>query len=143
MKVFFDTSVLISAVVNQLPRHQPALDCFLHYSSGKHSAACSTHALAEAYATLTALPLPRRISPEDARKLIETNFLNRLEIVEISRDSYAQAIRRTANLGLSSGIIYDALHLVCAEISGCQRLYTYNLAHFNQLNPLHVTVTSP
>ena len=89
------------------------------------------------------MPLPRRISPDDARKLIEANFLSRLEIVEVLREGYEEAIRRTADLGMSSGIIYDALHLAGAKRSGCQRLYTYNLAHFNKLNPLGITITSP
>jgi predicted nucleic acid-binding protein len=143
MKVLFDTSVLVSAMVDQLPRHQPALDCFVRYTSGRQSAICSTHALAETYATLTALPLPRRIAPDEARKLIEANLLSRLTVVELSRQDYESAIRRSAELGLSSGIIYDALHLSCSERSGCQRLYTYNSAHFMTLNPLRVTITSP
>lgn len=143
MKVLFDTSVLVSAMVDQLPRHQPALDCFVCYTSGRYSAVCSTHALAETYATLTALPLPRRILPDEARKLIETNVLSRLTVLELSWQDYENAIRRSAEVGLSSGIIYDALHLACAEKAGCQRLYTYNVAHFTRLEPLRVTITSP
>ena len=42
-----------------------------------------------------------------------------------------------------SGVVYDALHLIAAERAGCQRIYTYNLAHFNRLKPLGITVTAP
>jgi predicted nucleic acid-binding protein len=143
MKVFFDTSVLVSAVVDQLPRHGPALATFKRYTTDHHSALCSTHALAETYATLTALPLPRRILPDEALRLIETNFIPRLVIVALTTEDYTQALRRVAGLGLSSGILYDALHLASAEKSDCQRLYTYNTTNFNRLNPDRVMVTSP
>jgi len=143
MKVFFDTSVLVSALVDQLPRHDPSLEMFSRFSGKAHVASCSTHALAETYATLTALPLARRIQPDEARRLIEANFHSRLNIVELGADDYADAIRRSAGLGLVSGIVYDTLHLGCAEKIGCQRIYTYNTAHFKRLKPTGVAVTSP
>lgn len=143
MKVLFDTSVLVSAVVDQLPRHAQALACFVHYTSGEHRGFCTTHALAEAFATLTALPLPRRISPADARRLIEANFTTRLTLLPLGATDYTRALERVANLGLTSGIIYDALHLLAAEGNACQRLCTYNLAHFTRLQSATVTLAPP
>ena len=92
---------------------------------------------------MTALPLPRRIQAAEARILIEENFIKRLEILELTQADYAAAIARTSQLGLSSGVVYDALHLVAAEKANCQRLYTCNLAHFNRLRPLGITLTAP
>jgi predicted nucleic acid-binding protein len=143
MKVFFDTSVLVSAVVDQLPRHGPSLAAFTEYTSGDHTACCSTHALAETYATLTALPLPRRIRPDEALRLIETNFLPRLTILDLVAADYVLALQRVSACGLTSGVIYDALHLGAAEKAACERLYTYNLAHFTRLRPQSVLITSP
>ena len=143
MKVCFDTSVLVAAVVDQLANHESALACFARYTRGRHRGCCATHALAECYATLTALPLPRRVQPEEARMLVEENFLGRLEILELTRADYAAALARTSRLGLVSGIIYDALHLAAAERAGCQRLFTYDLAHFRSLQPLSTRVSAP
>jgi predicted nucleic acid-binding protein len=143
MKVCFDSSVLVAAVVDQLSNHESACGCFVRYSHGQHHGCCSTHALAECYATLTALPLPRKIQPAEARILIEENFIKRLEVLTLTAADYASALTRSSQLGLVSGIIYDALHLAVAERAKCQRIYTYNLAHFHRLQPVGITVTAP
>ena len=70
MRVLFDTSVLVPAVVDQFANHEAALEGLLRYTAGRHAGYCSTHALAECYATLTALPLPRRVLPAEARQLV-------------------------------------------------------------------------
>ena len=143
MKVCFDSSVLVAAVVDQLANHESACACFVQYSQGKHHGCCSTHALAECYATLTALPLPRKIQAAEARILIEENFIQRLEVLPLTPADYASALTRSSQLGLVSGVVYDALHLVAAERANCQRIYTYNLAHFHRLHPVGITVTAP
>lgn len=143
MKICFDSSVLVAAVVDQLANHESACGCFVQYSQGKHHGCCSTHALAECYATLTALPLPRKIQAAEARILIEENFIKRLEVLPLTPADYASALARCSQLGLVSGVIYDALHLLAAQRANCQRIFTYNLAHFNRLQPLGITVTAP
>lgn len=143
MKVLFDTSVLICAVVDQLPHHESAFAAFVQYSTPPHQACCTTHALAEAYATLTALPLPRRLQPLEAQQLIKANFVARLTILPLPPKAYASALDRVTRLGLASGIIYDALHLGAAETARCDRLLTYNLAHFHRLQPAGVRIESP
>ena len=72
MKVFFDTSALVTAIVDQLPNHAAALACYRRLAQPRRGpmAVCSTHVLAECYATLTALPLPRRIQPAPARRVV-------------------------------------------------------------------------
>lgn len=135
MKIFFDTSVLVAAVVDQLGQHERAFSCFSGLLEEGQEGACSTHVLAECYATLTALPLARRVLPEEARILIETNFVERLTVLELGVDDYRGAVRRVAALGLRSGVVYDALHLVCAEQAGCERLVTFNVKDFERLKP--------
>ncbi len=99
MRVLFDTSVLVPAVVDQLANHAAALDALLGYTNGEHSGYCSTHALAECYATLTALPLRRRILPGEAQQLVEGSLLGRLTAVPLTRDDYVAAIRRVGRGG--------------------------------------------
>jgi len=143
MRVLFDSSVLVSSLVAELKNHEVALDCFLQYSQNPHAGFCSTHALAECYATLTALPLRRRIQPAEAQVLIERTVVDRLELIPLDESDYKLVALRVSSLGLVSGIIYDALHLVCAQKQECSRLYTYNLSHFRRLEPEGVVVTSP
>ncbi len=143
MKICFDTSVLVAAVVDQLPQHEKALECFSAGFDEGVEACCSAHALAECYATLTALPLPRRIQPLEAAELIKANFFGRLKILSIPKSTYMDSIARVSRLVLRSGVIYDALHLLCAEASGCATLYTYNLKDFRRLEPRDIKVVSP
>jgi predicted nucleic acid-binding protein len=146
MKVFFDTSALVTVVVDQLPNHATALACYRRFAQprrGGSQAVCSTHALAECYATLTALPLARRIQPAEAARLIEENFLEHLHAVPLSAADYKAALARVASLGLRSGVIYDALHVRCAERSGCDRIITYNTVDFERLAPPGIEVTTP
>lgn len=141
MKVYFDTSALVTALVDRLPHHDTAL-AGLAAACRDHDALVSTHALAETYATLTTLPLPRRIQPGEARAML-ASLRKKVRILPLSARLYEQAVDRVARLVLSSGAIYDALHLACAEDSGCRRLFTYNLGHFQRLEPEGLTVLTP
>ena len=146
MKALFDTSALVTAVVDQLPNHEAALACYRRLGQprrGASRAICCTHALAECYATLTALPLPRRIQPAEVARLIEENFLEHLDVVPLSVADYKAAVARVAALGLQSGAIYDALHVRCAENAGCDRIITYNTTDFARLAPPGLEVVTP
>ena len=141
--VFFDTSVLVTALVTELPNHERALDCLVNYSRKKGNVCTTTHVLAETYACLTSLPVKKRISPMDAKSLIEESLVKNLEIHPIVTQTYLSSIRRVSNMGMTSGIIYDALHLEMAESSGCTELLTYNLKDFRRLDPQNIRIVSP
>ena len=143
MRVFFDTSVLVPAMVDQLNNHERSFSTFMEYTGDKHEGFCSTHVLAECYSVMTALPLRRRISPADARQLIRETVTGRLTVIPLDTDDYLEAIERVSNMGLVSGIIYDSLHLVAAERAASERLYTYNIDHFRQIGSGQVTITAP
>lgn len=85
---------------------------------------CSTHASAECCATLTAVPLARRIQAAEAIRLIQENFLEHLELLPLSSLDYKAALAREASLGPRSGVISNALHVRCAERAGCARIIT-------------------
>ena len=129
-------------MVDQLPHHEAAFAC-LAAACGENQAVTSTHALAETYATLTAMPLPRRIQPTEARAMVNDGLSAKLSVLELSALLYRRAIDRVAARGLASGAVYDALQLVCAEEASCQRLHTYNLGHFLRLAPQGIRVLAP
>lgn len=143
MNVFFDTSVLVPALVDQLSNHKSSFAVFSSFTVDEHTAYCSTHSIAETYSVLTALPLPKRISSIEARMLIEESILARLVVMEIGKSEYLNAIENVSSKGLTSGIIYDALHAEAAKQASCSRIYTYNIEHFEALAPKGITVTSP
>ena len=86
--------------MDQLGNHDAAFRAFHRYTEGEHSGYCSTHTLAECYATLTSLPVATRISPDEARLLIEDAILDRLAVVPLTPDDYRSVLRHVAALGL-------------------------------------------
>ena len=143
MRTLFDTSVLVPALVDQLERHDAAFAAFRRYTGGEHAGFCATHALAECYATLTALPIPRRISPESARTLIQETVCGRLTVVALTPSDYTSVIAEVAALGLSSGAVYDALHARCATNEGVEQILTYNFSDFERFGLGSIAVIAP
>ena len=143
MRTLFDTSVVVAALVDQLGTHDTAFREFRRYSHGENAGCCSTHALAEVYATLTALPLKRRISPDEARRLVEDTVLDRLAVIPLSSADYRTVLRQVADQGLGSGAIYDALHAHCARKEGVDQILTYNLSDFERFDLDGILVAAP
>jgi predicted nucleic acid-binding protein len=80
------------------------------------------------------MPPPLRLAPRDAVLAVET-FLQRLTPVALTAEEYMETLRRTANLGRSGGIIYDALLLACARKIQAEKIYTWNVRHFQMAAP--------
>jgi predicted nucleic acid-binding protein len=97
------------------------------------SGSVSAHSLVEVYSTLTRLPRSPRIPPQEAALLIQENILKHFSVVAITGKEYADFVLDSAKLGLVGGQIYDALILRCAEKSGAERIYTFNVRHFQSL----------
>ena len=136
MRVLLDTSVLVPALVPALPQHEkaaPHLESALREETGL---ILSAHALAECYASLTALPISPQVTPGQARRLIEENVARAAEeIVELGPTDYLSALRRMTDLGLESGAVYDALHVACAEKASAEELRTFNRWDFRRMPP--------
>jgi predicted nucleic acid-binding protein len=130
--IFLDTSVLVATAQVSHPRHTSSRE--LWNLCAKDSTAVSTHSIAELYSTLSSLPPGLRLAPRDAGVAVEI-FLKRLTPVTLSADEYLEALRRTANLGHSGAMIYDALLLACARKVDAQHIYTWNERHFRLVAP--------
>ncbi len=130
--IFLDTSVLVAVAQTKHTHHTPSLALWNRCTA--QQVAVSTHALAEVYHVLTAMPPGLRVTPRDAVLVIET-FLKRLRPASLPLKDYLEALRNTANLGLSGGVIYDALHLACAREVKAEKIYTWNVRHFQMVAP--------
>ncbi len=109
MKVMFDTSVLAAGMVEPHPMHKRALPWLKRARSGELELFVASHTIAELYAVLTALPVSPKISPGAAWRLICEDVITPARVTSISPSDYGAAVRRVADLGLSGGIIYDAI----------------------------------
>lgn len=132
MKVFFDTSVLVAAVLEEHEHHEPSFAALS--SASQSSAFCAAHNLAEVYATLTRYPGKQRLSSEQALLALEA-IVNQLTVLVLDAREYFEAIRRFAGMGVVGGALYDGLIAACALKAGADLLYTWNVAHFQRLGP--------
>jgi predicted nucleic acid-binding protein len=139
MKVFIDTNVLVSAVIQQHVDHSRALPVLTRVQSEKDEGCISGHSLAEIYAVLTKLPPPLRHSPEQALLSIEENILKYFEIITLSGAEYAALVREAALAGVHGGTIYDAVLLKCALKSEAEKIFTFNVKHFAGIAPGNIT----
>lgn len=133
-KTLFDTSVLVAALVERLPEHPRAAAELRRVSATKRDACAAVHALAELYAVLTTLPVSPRITPGQARRLVQHNVSSRMELVALDGFDYDATVDRLTDLGLSGGVVYDALHLRAAEKAGAERLVTFNRRDFERFS---------
>jgi predicted nucleic acid-binding protein len=91
--------------------------------------------LVELYAVLTTLPLKPRVSPLTAWRLVHDNVETSAKIISLSPSDYKDTIKYISELGLTGGIIYDALIVKAAQKSGVERLLTFNADDFIRLLP--------
>lgn len=135
MKVLFDTSTLVSAVVQAHPMHTRALPWLARARGGEVQLLVPCHGLAELYSTLTRLPVHPRITPARASQLVLDISTTASDVVALSPEDYRATIQRISELGLSGGLIYDALIARAAEKAGAERLLTFNTSHFLRVWP--------
>lgn len=136
--LFLDTSVVVRAVVENLPDHQEARSYLDRARRGTADVALSTHALAELFATITALPTQPQHTPAEANALVD-GIADLLIVTELHGEDYATALDRMVEHGLSSGAIYDALHVVAAEKTDAVELVTFNGKDFRRMPPKGAT----
>lgn len=132
MKAFLDTSVLIAAFWNDHPGHAESLQVLRKASPDETS--CSLHTLAEVFATLTAMPSRDSVSPDEVMLFIG-DIRKHCATVLLHEQEYIATIEAASHKGFSSGMIYDALLLRCAEKVQAQTIYTWNLKHFRRIAP--------
>jgi predicted nucleic acid-binding protein len=135
VKTLFDTSVLVAAIVEPHPMHFRALPWLQRAKAGEIDFLVASHALAELYAVLTTLPLKPRILPLTAWRLVHDNVETSAKIISLSPSDYKDTVKYMSELGLTGGIIYDALIVKAARKSGVERLLTFNADDFIRLWP--------
>lgn len=135
MKILFDTSILIAAIVEPHPLHSSAFPWLKRARSKEFDMLVAGHTLAELYAVLTTLPISPKITPGIARHLIHNDIEAIAKVVSLSASDYSSIIKRMADLGLSGGVIYDAIIAKAAQKSGVDHILTFNIDDFKRIWP--------
>ena len=98
------------------------------------NASCAAHSLAELYSTLTRIPAPYRASPEEAMLCVKS-IASHLRLINLDGPATLAAIRTAATQQIAGGTIYDSLIATCALQSAAERIYSWNIRHFERLGP--------
>jgi predicted nucleic acid-binding protein len=137
MTVYLDTTVLVAAVVEDELCHEACLQLLR-----RKNIATWTHALAEAYSTLTGGRLGTRVSPAVANQLISA-LVPRLRLIELSANDVMQSIAEADAAGVRGGALYDYLHVVAARKVGAVELHSINARHFEVVTRGELRVVAP
>jgi predicted nucleic acid-binding protein len=129
---FFDTSVLVAAVLIQHNHHQRSLAAYL--SANKKQSCCAAHNLVEVYSTLTRLPGNQRMSSDQVLVLLD-DIRDRFTLTALDPEEYGSAIADAAAAGITGGTIYDGLIARCAMKAKATVIYTWNVEHFRRCGP--------
>jgi predicted nucleic acid-binding protein len=144
VKILFDTSVLVAAMVEGHPHHALALPWLQRVQKKSEEGVVAAHTLAELYAVLTRLPVHPRIPPSLAVQLIRTNVLTICRVVALSEDDYIALLDHLANVGITGGAVYDAVLLHTAQKANVDQIVTLNESDFRRVYPaLADKVVSP
>lgn len=131
--VYFDTNVLVAAVLASHPHHVAA-EAALRKTHGRAIQGwISAHGLAELHAVLTRVPLTPPVYPGEAWQILEKDVFPHFEVISLSAGEYRQTLGSCAAAGWSGGRVYDALHIAAARQAKCEQIYTFNVRHFREL----------
>jgi predicted nucleic acid-binding protein len=142
-EVFFDTSVLIQGLIELGPEGHAAQTLMSKVASGKlRRPSTAWHCCLEFFSVTTRLPEEFRLSPEQARDLVEEEILGRFKIFELPeplrKTFFHDAVRDRA----AGGRVYDAHIAAIARAGRARVVVTENVRHFAALERDGVRVLS-
>lgn len=133
MICYFDTSVLVAAVVAAHPYHHAAREKLLSMDAPRSHGVMSAHGLSEFYSVMTRAPFRPILQTSEVWRLIESTLLPRLELVTLSANEQMEVTRRCALSGWTGGKVHDMTHLRCASKAKSGRILTLNVKDFRLL----------
>lgn len=135
MRILFDTSVLVAAMVAAHPAYERAFPWLQRVHTQENDGLIAVHSLAELYSVLTTLPLRPPVLPEIAQRMIAHNILSTFQIISLIADDYQAVITHLSSMALSGGIIYDALIGYAAIKANADQIITLNAKDFHRIYP--------
>ncbi len=125
-----DTSCMVASVCTWHEHHVPAAAELNRRLAQHEPMMVAAPALVEAYAVLTRLPPPHRLSAADALALLDANFMRAGKAVALDAAAYRTLLRRMVTQGIVGGRTYDAVIARCALRAKASCLLTFNAPHF-------------
>lgn len=130
MRVLIDTSCLVAAVLSPHEHHAATGAELARRRVAGQQFLVAAHGLTEAYAVLTRLPPPYRLSAADAFAVLDRNW-GKVESISLTSAEAWRVVREHAGAGIGGGRIYDGHIAQCARKAKAQEILTWNVRHFD------------
>lgn len=138
-----DTSVMVATVCTWYEHHERAITEMERRLAERESLVIATPALIEAYAVLTRLPPPHRLSLQDAIALIETNFLDEGTLAGLDSKAFRPLLREAVDQDIAGGRTYDWVIAACARAAQVRTLLTFNARDFMSFRMDGIDIRTP
>lgn len=138
-----DTSVIISGLLSWHEDHKAASAALTGLFESGDEVILPLHSLIEAYAVMTRLPPPHRLSAKEALDVLEGSFRSRSNLIGLAAKEGWDFLRELSRRNLVGGTSYDSLILASARKGGAQRLLTFNRAHFERVGTEDIEIVVP
>lgn len=136
-----DTSVVVAALLGWHDDHEAARKV-LERGLVAERLILPAPTLIEAYAVMTRLPSPHRLSPTDAVALLRETFAG-VNTVALEAGEAWQLLDDLETNQIAGGRSYDGHILACARKAGATRLLTFNERDFLALGDSTIEVVRP
>lgn len=138
-----DTSVIISALLSWHEDHEASSVVLTGLFEKEEEVILPLHSLVEAYAVMTRLPPPHRLSAKEAFDILEGSFRSRSNLIGLAAKEGWDFLKELSRRNLVGGTTYDSLILASARQGGAQRLLTFNRAHFERAGVEDLEIVVP
>lgn len=141
--VFFDTSVLLAALIDFGEASVDPIAVYDAMIAGEISRPVTAwHCCLELYSVATRLPEEFRLKPGDARRILSEEILERFDVRDLPATKRRDLFDRAEQEAIAGGRIYDAEIAAIAVAAGVGVLVTENRRHFVGLEASGVRVLS-
>lgn len=142
-KPFFDTSILVAALIDFGESSAGAIEIFDRLAAGEFPQACTAwHCCLEFYSVVTRLPEEYRLDPHTARTLVEREIVERLTVGSLAEKSRSLFFAEAERTDIRGGRIYDA-HIGAVAIGlNASVMVTENKKYFANLPERGIPVLS-
>jgi toxin FitB len=141
MKIGIDSSIIIAAVHANHPRH-PVASAWLSQGFLVHEIVTAHHCLLEAYAVLTRLPGDLRVSPAEAKEILEGTIKPHVRIADFKASRMWEILSSLFDRQIIGGGSYDVFILEILRRDGIVGFATFNPSHFEHLH-MEIEIIDP
>ncbi len=138
-----DASVIIAALQSWHVRHSAARASLDEALGSGDEIVVPSRVLVECFSVMTRMPVPHRLDPSDARRVLEGTLEGSVRLVDLPPRRYWRFLRDVAGRVISGGAVYDAEIVECSRLAGATRILTLNQSDFERLAPDGIRIVTP